>query len=479
MQVIRLPEDIFWPFGSDTGTYSTLFVRSSQEDTYNKIYNKYREYVLSSEKPELMWGYAIYGSSGIGKAASLNFLLYVASELDVNVVIHRSRHFLYVLRRDGTVISYDPEDVRHVPELWSWKTLYLYTHGDDEDHIDMYECFIVIASTPVRQRHKAITKSGSFILEQAWMFGWSLEEVIVACQALQPNVKLSDDKIARIKQRYYDIGGALALHLLSEPEYEKMLSVRNKRLQNITLADLDWLLRTAMYSHDFVPHERSPFMIFDFYPPKVDKTEKYPRQFAVGFVSPGTQRVIEDAMDFDSKGERKAYREFKAEHFAKVSPEVTGYYYELDFRNYMRTYKSQPKLRIFNDKHEEEVLLSKAPTYMESNDLVQDIVHVLLDSKCTYIVPQHLDYLMVDAFYVLKNTLYLFMISVNGKYAVNTVAVQSFTNEIEILYRALSQGKELTWKYVVVSELSKEELDLEPGSCYIRWRNLPFSAEYE
>ena len=431
---------------------------------------------MSSKKPKTQWGYAIYGSTGIGKAASLNFLLYVASELDVDVVIHRSSHFLYVLRRDGTVVSYDPENARKVPELWSRKTLYLYTHGDDEDHIDMYERFIVVASTPVRQRHKAIDKCISYVLEKVWMFGWSLEEVIVACQALQPNVKLSDEKITQIKQRYYDIGGSLALHLLDEPEYDKMLSARNKRLQSITLADLDWLLRTAMYSHDFVPHERSPFMIFNFYPPKVDKTEEYPRKFAVGFASPGTQRVIEDAMDFDSKGERTAYGRFKAKHFAEVSPEVTGYYYALNFRNYMRTYKSQPKLRIFNDKHEEEVLLSKTPKYMESEHTVQDIVHALLNSKCTYIVSRDLDHLLIDAFYVLDTTLYLFLITMNGKYTVNTVAVQSFIDEIQISYRALSQGKELTCKYVVVSELSQEDLDLEPGSCYIRWRNLPFAA---
>ena len=66
----------------------------------------------------------------------------------------------------------------------------------------MYKCFIVIASTPVRQRHKAIDKSTSYLLKNVWMFGWSLEEVIVACQALQPNVQLSDEKIAHIKQRY-------------------------------------------------------------------------------------------------------------------------------------------------------------------------------------------------------------------------------------------------------------------------------------
>ena len=210
---------MFWPLGDNM--HSTLFVRTSQEQLYNKVYHKYLEQVLTFEELEEVGGHLILGTAGIGKSASLNFLLYLASELDVDVVIQRAESFAYVLHRDGDVTSYDPRYSR-IPALDSQKNLYLYTHEDDEKHVSTYHrAFTVIASTPVRAHYKGFFKGKyAFFMEYTWTFGWSLEEAIVARQALQPTVPLSDQDIAQIKQRYYEVGGSCGLLMLDDAEYQ-------------------------------------------------------------------------------------------------------------------------------------------------------------------------------------------------------------------------------------------------------------------
>ena len=473
LQVIRLPDDMYWPLGEDMR--STLFVRTSQEQLYNNVYHKYLEQVLAQQKLDYVGGHVIVGTAGIGKSASLNFLLYLASELDIDVVIQRNESFAYVLHRDGHVTSHDPRYTSEIRALDSQKNLYLYTHGDDEKHVSAHHrAFTVIASTPVRGRYEGFFKGKyAFIMRSTWTFGWSLEEAIVARQALQPTVPLSDEDIAQIKQRYYEVGGSCGLLMLDEAEYQKMLSARKKRFEQLSPADLEWLVKLIKYE-GYAPLKRSPFAIFHCYPAKEDKTRKYPREYAIGFASAGTQHLIENVLELDTKEERKRYRKFKSEELDKVSPAITGNYYELNFHTYMQTYASQPKLCVFNDKHEQDMLLSDIPKYVESNDVAQEVVGALLGSRCAYIVPPHPSYSMADAFYVLDKTVYCLFITINGKHAVKPAELQSLTNTIETMYNEM-KGTEnaLTFKYVGVSDMDKEELNLEPDTFYIRWRNAP------
>ena len=454
---------------------STLFVRTSQEQVYNEVYHKYLEQVLTSEKVKDVGGHVIVGTAGIGKSASLNFLLYLASELDVDVVIQRNESFAYVLHCDGDVTSYDPRYPHLIPELFSQKSLYLYTHGDDEEHVSLnHRAFTVIASTPVRKRYKGFFKfKYPFIIGHTWTFGWSLDEAIVARQALQPAVPLTDEEITRLKQRYYEVGGSCGLLMLDDVEYQKMLSARKKRFEQLTLADLKYLVE-LIKEEGYAPLERSPFAVFHCYPAKVDKTKNYTPKYAIGFASAETQHLIENALDLDTPEERKSYRKFKSEELNGVSPAVMGNYYELNFHNYMRKYTSQAKLRVFNEKHKLDTRLSKVPRYVESVDVKQDILKALLESHCDYIVPSDPRHSLVDAFYVLGKTVYCMFITINGKHAVKPAELKSFTNTIETMYNEMSdEGNALTFKYVGVSDVDKEDLNLEPDTFYIRWRNAP------
>lgn len=307
LSVIRLPDDIQWPIGVAIG--STLFVRPSQELIHNEIFLGYLNRLIcprhvSTGSTE---GYIILGNPGIGKSASLNYQLYMASEFDVNVVVQHGEDCTYMFHKDGTVDLWSGTATKMCRELVdSPETLFLFYPDRTNAQAGLTAAYTVVASSPDDRHYSQIADSPH--MKTRWMFGWTLEELKLAHESLQPNRLLTDDQVADIEERYRELGGSLQWSMRPAAHFHDILARRRANLFNITLNDIRQYLGAILEQRGLTKREEpssryDPFMIFHCFPPRKNSYLPY----SLGYASEKTQKMVEAYLDLKTDD---AWREY-------------------------------------------------------------------------------------------------------------------------------------------------------------------------
>jgi len=237
LRVIQLPQNLRWPVGLYVN--STLFVRPSQDEVIEKVFNQYLQrlnpdFVLDREsgyRPvtgSSRFGFAdlILGPPGIGKSALLNYFIYLASAYDVDVVLQRGCESLHMLHKDGYVSQYKVPEIRSMDELDSPKTLYLFDPDLEYTQANICAAYTIIPSVP-DERH--YSKHLLAAVRATRVKSWTRDELLLAHQALEPNHILPDEKRAEIERRFEQVVWSMR----PETTYAFMLQRRSDDAEKI------------------------------------------------------------------------------------------------------------------------------------------------------------------------------------------------------------------------------------------------------
>lgn len=204
--------------------------------------------------------------------------MYLASTIDVDVVIHDPRRFILVLRRDGTVAAYGTNDIQAVDELYNHKTLYLFDPDEERSQALMCNAFTVIATAPDTKHYSNFRKIARN-MQTRWMYPWELNELYAAHRAVQPNGTLSRQQIANIKERFACVGGSLRLSFASDDYYNGILTQMKAQVKGMTINTVDYYIETIVsecnVANDIVPH-----LLLHCYAPANDSKDLYSLSWA-------------------------------------------------------------------------------------------------------------------------------------------------------------------------------------------------------
>lgn len=302
LQLITLLDGVAWPFGHHI--QNKLLVRPSQSTVPAKVLSRYKEVVASEVKYHypMSQGFIIKGTPGIGKSAFLNLLLYHAASMDVDVVIHHPRHFLYVLHRNGDVTHRDLSELTKIPELANPKTLYLFDPTKKDDQPALCNAFLVMTTIPDLKHYEILRKLDTMD-DSLWMYPWSVKELYLAARALNTDTEWTREHSLAIVKRFLEVGGSLRLVLENEKKYQHRLATLQDELHQLSIEKLELYRNAIKYeSTSGLSEDQLPHLLFHCYPPK----NSTPQFSSIGYASMMTQQILKH--DFRSKSEDEQKR---------------------------------------------------------------------------------------------------------------------------------------------------------------------------
>ena len=105
-----------------------LSVAPSQEKAIAKVFRDFMNRRLDKREDKIkkVAGALITTVPSFENNASLNLLLYQASQFHIDVVIHRAEEFVFILHGRGKIEICDFDEIPTLPELQSKDTLYIF-----------------------------------------------------------------------------------------------------------------------------------------------------------------------------------------------------------------------------------------------------------------------------------------------------------------------------------------------------------------
>jgi len=210
----------------------------------------------------------------------------MASELDVDVVLHHPRRFVFILRRDGTVLFRETAKISTVTELANHKTLYLFDPDEGSNQAVVCAAFTVIATSPDVKHYAEFPKYDS-MNDTLWMYPWTLEELVAAHQTVEHFGPWSEQIASLVRNRFLHVGGSLRLSMATEHEYQDALRIMDKNVAYLTL-DTVKLWKKSIDQEAGVPHDKAPHLFFHCFPPKAGSGQLY----ALGYASARSEQMI-------------------------------------------------------------------------------------------------------------------------------------------------------------------------------------------
>jgi len=173
----------------------------------------------------------------LGKTAFLNLLVYYASDMDVDVVLHdATRKCIFLLHSNGKVENIAASDLNDLPALDSEKTLYLFNPDETGTQAIESLAFTVITAAGEKQCSNFSKLPNMNVLS---LLPWTLDEAHAALEALQPTRKLTAEQAATLKERFDQIGGSIRYLTYPQRKYNTDVKPLLKRTRSIPLVSLE------------------------------------------------------------------------------------------------------------------------------------------------------------------------------------------------------------------------------------------------
>ena len=155
---VPLPEHFSWPFHA--GTRVPLTVAPSQEKAIAKVFREFMNRCLDKRenKVKKTVGALITAVPPIDNNASLNLLVHMASQFNVDVVIHRAKSFAFTLSANGSADDCELHKVDELKELKSKDTLYIFDPAGGNSDAVKSIAYTVTVSSEKQSHYKKLRK---------------------------------------------------------------------------------------------------------------------------------------------------------------------------------------------------------------------------------------------------------------------------------------------------------------------------------
>ncbi len=243
----------------------------------------------------------------------MNQLLFYASEMDVDVVVHDAPKGIFVLHSDGNVEQVAPDSISNVAKLNSRKTLYLLNPAETATKAHIPDAFTVMSTRP-GQKYSLTENFGKFQrMEVRLLFPWTLEEARAALQALQPKEKLSIEQDATLTERFDEVGGSVRWLLAEQDEYEREVKSVYASTKEITLKEIqNWakIVEANVGATGTDSTLKIPHLFIHCFPPKEPGT-----LYKLGHASKLSDDTVVDTIKCNTQHEWELYLRLMVEMF--------------------------------------------------------------------------------------------------------------------------------------------------------------------
>ena len=396
----------------------------------------------------------------VGKSAFLNLLVYFAAEMDVDVILHHSKDFLFVLHRDGTVSSHEFSKIRSLPALDIHTNLYLF--DSDERGVEALVCsaFTVIAANSNKEHYVEFPKydtMDSFL----WMYPWTLDELLAAHKTIEDFGPWSDEILRLVTRRFVHVGGSLRLSMASHREYAAMIGLMRDQFVGLNLEKLQrW--KESISSQSVKPDHKAPHLFLHCFPPTGGRIT-----FNFGYSSIRSEKMIDAALTSKSLEEREFLVSLSSGRYT---------YSEPNFHHAIRIANTLRPLEVFTHNGLFDSTLSVTPEYIVSENPHTDVARALATNKCAYIQPKDQKHALFDAYYVLNNVVYCLRLTINPARKFSPTKFDALQSDISFLSESTP-----IFKFCWVADWTAEDEDGQPrvevGRCvrkghyYIQYRD--------
>ena len=416
----------------------------------------------------------------IGKSAFLNLLVYMASAMDVDIVIHDPTTFVFVLRRDGAVVPYATTEISLVPELKKHKTLYLFDPDEERSQAVKCAAFTVIATSP-DVKHFSNHRKMPIGMRVLWMYPWQLKELYAAHLAVHPLGRLTEQETIDIRDRFENVGGSLRVSFADEEYYHQTLTDMDAQFRDMTVAQIASFM-TIIHTNASVARDQAPHLLFHCYPSDPESKVRY----SIGCSSNKTRSMIASATVVNTEQERTRLIEIML--LLDSSQAGIGYKYESNFHYYMECYRYvsiSNALKVYKHTGKLDSTFSVVPTVCVTKTAVDAVADAIFGKTCVYVVPAQSNYKLVDSFYVthtgpennVETIVYCLQITVSPDRGFEDGDWDNLQKDIHKGYEALieknhEKKRKLTLKYCWVCDATQPAPRVQKGHFSVPYKNI-------